>query len=53
MDRVTRYVEIWSQLREVFVNERPTELREEFDDIWNRLTDAEKLRLDKILENLE
>lgn len=53
VDYVARYIEIWDQLREIPVNERPAELREELDDIWDRFTNAEKVRLDKVLEARE
>lgn len=51
VDCVARYIELWDQLRAIPINERPAELRQEFDDLWkSKFTELEKGRLDKTLE---
>lgn len=51
VDCVARYIELLDQLRVIPINDRPAELRQELDDLWeSKFTELEKVRLDKALE---
>jgi hypothetical protein len=50
MTPVNRYLNVWRQLCAIPVPDRPTDLRQEMDRIWEELTPSDKNELGKVLE---
>ena len=48
---VARYIEIWDQIRDTPIEERPAELRREWEDLWcNKMTMEDKNKVSQLLE---
>lgn len=47
---IKRYIEIWNEIQNIPVSERPLKLQQEMDQLWDNFSKDDKRQIDQILE---